>query len=792
MMIGMPVHKGFDSAVSCREQDHLNRWPLAQEVYGIATTGPADWSVRIGIYGEWGTGKTSVLNFVESIGQLANQIVVRFNPWEYTTRDALWRAFVLATYAELKEQIPHIQGAKKALVKEWATKITGAIEGISKMTGSSVAVLNKEAGGIVGTVGEGLGLVKQFLVFGKDDLEKLHAILGQRRMLILIDDLDRTSPNLVPEMLFAFKEIMDVPGFSFICAFDPIVVGEVLGEYHPGFGDGLKFLEKIIDYPRWLPSPTAEGMRALAHADIRLCCPYVPLAVLDDALPLLPNNPRVLRQFIRLLALMKPQIDRHYEHELFWPVIVAANVVKILHPHIARELFADENVWAEIRMARLTATAKEKGEEEISDSLTQQVQKAAARHDLKLPIDDQNRILKALRRIAEWPYAWVVDYKMLAYQIHVAEAPLAVTRREFDEFWKVWKKQKDANAVKAWIRKHAAKVGRKDDEVYSELLDLTVRTRDEALGRAADVALDAEMLPLLDEAGHLLTLLEQLVFASGGITSDMKRLGENEVQQIVSSLLKYAAWRGKKEYRKLRKQEEDFLQRLVEDWSNDVTPLMNVFRPLRDISEFMSSEPARKIRKALGSEIVSRFARQTLENLRQQGFVERIRADEEVTYDAKRILLAVDGPLWKGLRKEAVQLLGSAADNTNIQLNVIEMLCWIDRKFHREPGFPDTTAAEKLLQNKQICHALWRAATVKPLNPRFCGGLRDFPTQAEKLGTKLSIPRWWLRALKELEIAQKSGNHDASTDAPEAVQNSQVTEDGHENAQRNGAGDPGQ
>jgi hypothetical protein len=31
-----------------REHDYLNRWPFAQEIYGIATTGPRDWSVRSG------------------------------------------------------------------------------------------------------------------------------------------------------------------------------------------------------------------------------------------------------------------------------------------------------------------------------------------------------------------------------------------------------------------------------------------------------------------------------------------------------------------------------------------------------------------------------------------------------------------------------------------------------------------------------------------------------------------------------------------------------------------------
>jgi len=33
---GSPPH-GFDAAVIRREDDHLNRWPLAREIYGMAS-----------------------------------------------------------------------------------------------------------------------------------------------------------------------------------------------------------------------------------------------------------------------------------------------------------------------------------------------------------------------------------------------------------------------------------------------------------------------------------------------------------------------------------------------------------------------------------------------------------------------------------------------------------------------------------------------------------------------------------------------------------------------------------
>ena len=59
----------YDAARSARDDVHLNRWPFAQEIYRIASSGPRDWSVRIGVYGEWKSGKTSVINFVNSMAR---------------------------------------------------------------------------------------------------------------------------------------------------------------------------------------------------------------------------------------------------------------------------------------------------------------------------------------------------------------------------------------------------------------------------------------------------------------------------------------------------------------------------------------------------------------------------------------------------------------------------------------------------------------------------------------------------------------------------------------------------
>ena len=175
--------RGFDSPVASRQDDHLNRWPLAREIFGIATTGPKAWSVRVGIYGEWGTGKTSVLRFVDSMASQAGHIVIWFDPWEHSTKHDLWQAFVLTVFDHLERKLGQVPGADQAKRKAWMDKAKGIV-------GAIAGIANDKAGKALDI---GLNLVRKHFDFSPEDLASLQSILGDRRVIVLIDDLDRTA-----------------------------------------------------------------------------------------------------------------------------------------------------------------------------------------------------------------------------------------------------------------------------------------------------------------------------------------------------------------------------------------------------------------------------------------------------------------------------------------------------------------------------------------------------------------------------------------------------------------------
>jgi hypothetical protein len=66
---------------------------------------------------------------------------------------------------------------------------------------------------------------------------------------------------------------------------------------------------------------------------------------LEEVVSLFPPNPRAIRQFVRLLRLLTPQIERHRPDEIRWPILLAANVTKVRFPRIAPQILGNDKFW---------------------------------------------------------------------------------------------------------------------------------------------------------------------------------------------------------------------------------------------------------------------------------------------------------------------------------------------------------------------------------------------------------------------------------------------------------------
>src|SRR5690606_37868368 len=63
-------------------------------------------------------------------------------------------------------------------------------------------------------------LIERILRLSDEDITAIRNALGSRRVIVIVDDLDRADNILIPKLLLAMRELFDLPGFSFLVPFD--------------------------------------------------------------------------------------------------------------------------------------------------------------------------------------------------------------------------------------------------------------------------------------------------------------------------------------------------------------------------------------------------------------------------------------------------------------------------------------------------------------------------------------------------------------------------------------------
>ncbi len=234
------------------------------------TSGP----FTIGILGSWGSGKTTLLRLVEnSFYKDKDVVAVWFNAWQYEKEEDILFPF-LATIIDGIENHNN-SGEKSSFL---AAKI-GRVFG--KKEKDFVTVLNNLRGILYG-VSFNVGLVKfdtKEAIRRFDELQEIHVntqlkkqgiykkafenlkIPNGKKIVVLIDDLDRCNPEKAVHILEAIKLLLNQPGFIFVLGMDDVVLeGYLEKKYIEEFGvedkyfKDYNYLEKIIQLPFRIPS----------------------------------------------------------------------------------------------------------------------------------------------------------------------------------------------------------------------------------------------------------------------------------------------------------------------------------------------------------------------------------------------------------------------------------------------------------------------------------------------------------------------------------------------------------
>ena len=116
----------IDEPVKTKDDDHLDRYPIAQRIVKTIATRNYSSSLVIGLYGEWGEGKSTVLNFVDSIfsSEYKDSVCcIRFNPWYFKNEDQLLTNFFEILASKLDERIKFNRERIGGFSKDYLAKL---------------------------------------------------------------------------------------------------------------------------------------------------------------------------------------------------------------------------------------------------------------------------------------------------------------------------------------------------------------------------------------------------------------------------------------------------------------------------------------------------------------------------------------------------------------------------------------------------------------------------------------------------------------------------------------------
>ncbi len=313
-----------------RKADTLNLLPYAEAMRDFIHE--CETPISIGIQGEWGIGRTSLLNMLRGSKQSRQSGLldaslcrsISLDSWPYAQFDQDGNVAVACLYAlaqelgQVLEQEPGIDAAEVKLRLESANhKLLTVMHEIREL---------KQ--GRTGTPKSGNSYIdiSGYMLSFRSEFEKLVSLWAQsgdgRRLVIFVDDLDRIRPAMALELLEAIKNFIDVPGCVFVMTLDYEVVQrgmlEKLGR-DLQMASGKAFFDKIIQLPFVVPTTSYQldeyisdllKKAGLPSVDKDCGDPESRQYFLDITRFTVGRNPRGIKRVVNYMNLLE-RIHRH-------------------------------------------------------------------------------------------------------------------------------------------------------------------------------------------------------------------------------------------------------------------------------------------------------------------------------------------------------------------------------------------------------------------------------------------------------------------------------------------------
>lgn len=213
----------------------------------------------ISLEGEWGSGKTTLINFIkEDLKKQREKVeILDFNPWLITGIEQIIKVF----FDELIKVLSYNSFAVK-----WNEDIKKDLQTLASL------ILPDNINMNVGLIKVGYKPKDTLIPKSKKTLaqikEKINEYLRDsgKKIVVIIDDIDRLTDQETELIFRLTKGIADFDNLIYILLYDKKIVTKSLEKFKSE--DGQKYLEKIVQYPLTIPKPHKTTIKNLLFKEL--------------------------------------------------------------------------------------------------------------------------------------------------------------------------------------------------------------------------------------------------------------------------------------------------------------------------------------------------------------------------------------------------------------------------------------------------------------------------------------------------------------------------------------------
>lgn len=281
------------------KKDFLN-YSEASEIVVNVLQNPNMLPISIGVFGSWGTGKSTILNLVEDVltesPSSKEYLIIRFDAWLYQGFDDARAALLEVIATEIAKTIDEstplhgkalkvIKRVNKLRVLGWAAEGAALAAGVPTFGLLSKAI-DSIGKGIEGTAGEADGTsVTETITKGKESLKdilneekssapkEISALKSEfedllddlnKKIVVFVDNLDRCLPKQTIQTLESLRLFLFMKNTAFVIAADEEMVRHSVKDHFQGVDERhiTDYLDKLIQFPIKVPRISTREVRA--------------------------------------------------------------------------------------------------------------------------------------------------------------------------------------------------------------------------------------------------------------------------------------------------------------------------------------------------------------------------------------------------------------------------------------------------------------------------------------------------------------------------------------------------